>query len=218
VRGLGGSFPGWLHAYHRGNSIGGAHEQFFQVVDDGTHYGIGKLVLDSRHTAIYAGSPAGLSRDDDTARTLPYERAAREGGGADRRPGRDVSPERDRQRSPAGVRRSGRSLARAQTTHRRSEGAHGGPNATAHMTSRWGGYGGAYHLPAETAPARPGATTGRGKRGAARAKAECTGSGMVAAAGRGAASPTMAYWPRALGSSGRGKRRRWASVTPRISS
>jgi hypothetical protein len=45
MRGLGGSCLDWLHAYHRGNSIGGAHEQFFQVVDDGTHYGIGKLVL-----------------------------------------------------------------------------------------------------------------------------------------------------------------------------
>jgi hypothetical protein len=39
------SCPRLLHAYHRGNCIGGAHEQFFQVVDDGTHYGIGKLLL-----------------------------------------------------------------------------------------------------------------------------------------------------------------------------
>jgi hypothetical protein len=43
--GIRGSFPSWLHAYHRVNSISGAHEQFFQVVDDGTHYGIGKLVF-----------------------------------------------------------------------------------------------------------------------------------------------------------------------------
>jgi hypothetical protein len=25
----GGSFPGWLHAYHTGNSISGTHEQIF---------------------------------------------------------------------------------------------------------------------------------------------------------------------------------------------
>jgi hypothetical protein len=30
----------------------------------------------------------------------------------------------------------------------------------AHMTSQWGGYGGAYQLPAETAPARPGRRRG----------------------------------------------------------
>jgi hypothetical protein len=57
----------------------------------------------------------------------------------------------------------------------------------------------------ETAPTRAGGDDGRGKRGAARAKAECIGSGMAAAAGRGAASPTMAYWPRARGSDGRRK-------------
>jgi hypothetical protein len=169
----GGSFPGWLHAYHTGNSISGTHEQIFQVVDDGTHYSIGKLVLG----------------------TQPSTQA--------RRPGRNVSPERDRQRSPAGVRRSGRSLARAQSTRRRNEGAHGGPDATAHTTSQWGGYGGAYQPRRQRrAPARrlrrgQRATTGQGKRCAAMANVECAGSGTTVIAGRGATSPMMAYWPRA---------------------
>jgi hypothetical protein len=127
VRGLGGSFPGWLHAYHTGNSISRAHEQIFQVVDDGTHYGIGKLVLG----------------------TQPSTQA--------RRPGRNVSPERDRQRSPAGVRRSGRSLARAQSTRRRNEGAR------AWRTRRDGTHDKSmgrvwWSLPAETAAAGSGET------------------------------------------------------------